>query len=204
MKKTYRILEKPNSLFYLKGDLEIPEMVMHMGLSQFEEKSVEIITQNGGDILEIGFGMGISANSIISKNISSYTCVEINDYIFQNAQSWSNGKSNVSVIQDSWENFLTTTTNKYDAVYCDFLNWEEYEEFYEKSKNVLKTNGIISTYGLGVYFDNSTMNVVEDIPVPNIYDSDFTYEISDRLINRNFYKVYWQYFDGTGYVKTLS
>ena len=204
MKKTYRILEKPNSLFYLKGDLEIPEMVMHTGLSQFEEKSVEIITQNGGDILEIGFGMGISANSIISKNISSYTCVEINDYIFQNAQSWSNGKNNVSIIQDSWENFLTTTTNKYDAVYCDFLNWEEYEEFYEKSKNVLKTNGIISTYGLGVYFDNSTMNVVEDIPVPNIYDSDFTYEISDRLINRNFYKVYWQYFDGTGYVKTLS
>jgi spermidine synthase len=204
LKKTYRILEKPNSLFYLKGDLEIPEMVMHMGLSQFEEKSVEIITQNGGDILEIGFGMGISANSIISKNISSYTCVEINDYIFQNAQSWSNGKNNVSIIQDSWENFLTTTTNKYDAVYCDFLNWEEYEEFYEKSKNVLKTNGIISTYGLGVYFDNSTMNVVEDIPVPNIYDSDFTYEISDRLINRNFYKVYWQYFDGTGYVKTLS
>jgi spermidine synthase len=204
LKKTYRILEKPNSLFYLKGDLEIPEMVMHTGLSQFEEKSVEIITQNGGDILEIGFGMGISANSIISKNISSYTCVEINDYIFQNAQSWSNGKNNVSIIQDSWENFLTTTTNKYDAVYCDFLNWEEYEEFYEKSKNVLKTNGIISTYGLGVYFDNSTMNVVEDIPVPNIYDSDFTYEISDRLINRNFYKVYWQYFDGTGYVKTLS
>jgi spermidine synthase len=97
-----------------------------------------------------------------------------------------------------------TTTNKYDAVYCDFLNKEEYEEFYEKSKNVLKTNGIISTYGLGVYFDNSTMNVMEDIPVPNIYDSDFTYEISDRLINRNFYKVYWQYFDGTGYVKTLS
>jgi spermidine synthase len=204
LKKTYRILEKPNSLFYLKGDLEIPEMVMHVGLSQFEEKSAEIITQNGGDILEIGFGMGISANSIISKNISSYTCVEINDYIFQNAQSWSNGKNNVSIIQDSWENFLMTTTNKYDAVYCDFLNKEEYEEFYEKSKNVLKTNGIISTYGLGVYFDNSTMNVMEDIPVPNIYDSDFTYEISDRLINRNFYKVYWQYFDGTGYVKTLS
>lgn len=204
MKKTYRILEKPNSLFYLKGDLEIPEMVMHMGLSQFEEKSVEIITQNGGDILEIGFGMGISANSIISKNISSYTCVEINDYIFQNAQSWSNGKNNVSIIQDSWENFLITTTNKYDAVYCDFMNWEEYEEFYEKSKNVLKTNGIISTYGAGIYFGDSNMNIVEDIPAPSIHDSDFTYEISDRLINRNFYKVYWQYFDGTSYVKTLS
>ena len=204
MKKTYRILEKPNSLFYLKGDLEIPEMVMHTGLSQFEEKSVEIITQNGGDILEIGFGMGISANSIISKNISSYTCVEINDYIFQNAQSWSNGKNNVSIIQDSWENFLITTTNKYDAVYCDFMNWEEYEEFYEKSKNVLKTNGIISTYGAGIYFGDSNMNIVEDIPAPSIHDSDFTYEISDRLINRNFYKVYWQYFDGTSYVKTLS
>lgn len=204
MKKTYKILEKTNSLFYLKGDLEIPEIVMHVGLSQFEEKSSEIITQNGGDILEIGFGMGISANSIVSKNVSSYTCVEINDYIFQNAQSWSSGKNNVSVIQDSWENFLTTTTNKYDAIYCDCLAWDEYEEFYEKSKSILKTNGIISTYGAGAYFGNSNMNIIETIPTPNTYDSDFTYEISDRLISRNFYKVYWQYFDGTSYVKILS
>lgn len=204
MKKTHRILEKTNSLFYLKGDLEIPEMIMHTGLSEFEKKSAEIITQNGGDILEIGFGMGISSDSIVSKNISSYTCVEINDYIFQKAQNWSNGKTNVSVIQDSWENFLITTTNKYDAIYCDYLNWEEYEEFYEKSKNVLKTNGIISTYGAGIYFGNFNMNIVEDIPVPSIHDSDFTHEILDRLISRNYYKVYWEYFDGTNYVKTLS
>ena len=34
------------------------------------------ITEDGGDILEVGFGMGISANYIQSHNISSHTIIE--------------------------------------------------------------------------------------------------------------------------------
>ena len=38
--------------------------------------SAAYVTQNGGDILEIGFGMGISAGYMHSHSISSHTIVE--------------------------------------------------------------------------------------------------------------------------------
>ena len=38
--------------------------------------SAAYVTQNGGDILEIGFGMGISAGYMHSHSINSHTIVE--------------------------------------------------------------------------------------------------------------------------------
>jgi hypothetical protein len=55
VKKTYQISKESNSIFYIKGEHQFDEIIMHSGLTNFEEKSAEIISQNGGDILEIGF-----------------------------------------------------------------------------------------------------------------------------------------------------
>lgn len=41
------------------------------------KRHVEVVCKNGGDILEIGFDMAISANYIQEQNINSYTIVEI-------------------------------------------------------------------------------------------------------------------------------
>ena len=38
--------------------------------------SADYICENGGDILEIGFGMGISAGYIQANNINSHTIIE--------------------------------------------------------------------------------------------------------------------------------
>ena len=38
--------------------------------------SAAYVCENGGDILEIGFGMGISANYIQSHTINSHTIIE--------------------------------------------------------------------------------------------------------------------------------
>lgn len=203
-RKNCQVLKTPSALYYMRENGEIYEMVMHVGLTNFEEKSVEVVSQNGGDILEIGFGMGISANKFQSKNINSYTCVEINDNLFSEAQGWSYGKNNVNIIQDNWQNYLSTTTQKYDAIYCDYLDWDNHLEFYEKSKNTLKNNGIISTYGAGVYFELSNMNVDDNILSPQTFDDDFTLLVYNRLVSKGYYKVYWQYFDGTNYVKNIT
>jgi spermidine synthase len=188
----------------LKEIEEIPEMIMHRGLTNFAQKSAEIITQNGGNILEIGFGMGISSTFIINENITSYTCVEINDNIFSDAQNWSIGKNNVSIINSDWEDFLLSTGLKFDAIFCDCLEQDEFDSFYEKSKRVLNNGAIISCYGSGVYLENDNMNIYDTIPNPEIFDEDFTQDIFERLNSKNFYKIYWQFFDGTSYVKTLS
>ena len=46
------------------------------------KKHAKIVTENGGDILEIGFGMGICSNFIQQYNIKSHTIIEINDQVF--------------------------------------------------------------------------------------------------------------------------
>ena len=46
--------------------------------------SAAYVTQGGGDILEIGFGMGIASNYIQSHNISSHTIIENHYKIIEN------------------------------------------------------------------------------------------------------------------------
>ena len=61
-------------------------------MSAWEEpimvKHAEIVTKNGGDILEFGFGMGISATHIQSHDINSHTIIEINDDVYERLLEW--------------------------------------------------------------------------------------------------------------------
>ena len=63
--------------------------------------SAAYVTQGGGDILEVGFGMGMSANYIQSHSISSHTIVENHPQIIPKAVEWANGKSNVTLLYSS-------------------------------------------------------------------------------------------------------
>ena len=51
--------------------------------------SAAYVTEGGGDILEIGFGMGISANYIQSHSISSHTIIEPHPQMVEKAVEWS-------------------------------------------------------------------------------------------------------------------
>ena len=80
--------------------------------------SAAYITENGGDILEIGFGMGISANYIQSHSISSHTIIEPHPQIVEKAVEWSSGKSNVTIISQSWAD-VTGSLGTYDGIFYD-------------------------------------------------------------------------------------
>ena len=57
--------------------------VMHKWEHPIMKTKADFICQNGGDIIEFGFGMGISANYIQSHNINSHTICEINPQIIE-------------------------------------------------------------------------------------------------------------------------
>ena len=71
------------------------------------KKHAEIITENGGDILEIGFGMGICSNFIQEHNIKSHTIIEIHDEVFEKLVEWAKDKPNVIPIKGDWLGFYT-------------------------------------------------------------------------------------------------
>ena len=50
-------------------------LVMHVAETDVMKEFAKVVTQNGGDILEIGFGMAISANEIQTYNIQSHTII---------------------------------------------------------------------------------------------------------------------------------
>ena len=64
---------------------ELGDEVMMDWEDSLMSASAAYITQNGGDILEIGFGMGISAGYMHSHSINSHTIVENHPEIISKA-----------------------------------------------------------------------------------------------------------------------
>ena len=91
------------------------------------EKSAEFICHNKGDILEIGFGMGICSDYIQAQGVNSHTIVEIHPQIIERLNAWANGKSNVTVIEGDWNSVSGLGT--YDGIFIDTYgddNWSTY------------------------------------------------------------------------------
>jgi len=94
------------------------------------EKAAEYICHNKGDILEIGFGMGICSDYIQSQEVNSHTIIEIHPQILERLNAWASGKSNVTIIEGDWADLSLADT--YDGVFIDTYgdeNWNSFKTF---------------------------------------------------------------------------
>ena len=94
------------------------------------EKSAEYICESKGDILEIGFGMGICANYIQAQGVNSHTIVEIHPQIIEKLNIWAEGKSNVTIVEGDWNTVSGLST--YDGIFIDTYgddNWNSFKSF---------------------------------------------------------------------------
>lgn len=71
-----------------------------------------------GDVLEIGFGCGYSADCIQSFNPKSHTIVECHPEVLKKAKAWAKGKKNVKIVEDTWQNALKKL-GKFDTIFFD-------------------------------------------------------------------------------------
>ena len=94
------------------------------------EKSAEFICHNKGDILEIGFGMGICSDYIQAQGVNSHTIVEIHPQIIERLNTWASGKSNVTDVEGDWDSVSGLGT--YDGIFIDTYgdeNWSNFKDF---------------------------------------------------------------------------
>ncbi len=82
------------------------------------ERSAKFACENGGDILEIGFGMGIASDFIQSHDLVSHTIIELHPQIAEKARLWANDKPDVEIIEGDWLEVLPTL-NKFDGIFYD-------------------------------------------------------------------------------------
>ena len=107
--------------------------------------SAAYVTENGGDILEIGFGMGISAGYIHSHSINSHTIVENHPQIIPKAVEWTNNKSNVTIVSQSWYD-VKDSLGQFDGVFYDTYG-DDKKTFVSSSLSNWTKNGTKVTFG---------------------------------------------------------
>ena len=91
------------------------------------EKSAEYICESKGDILEIGFGMGICSDYIQSQEVNSHTIVEIHPQVIEKLKIWAEDKSNVTIIEGDW--LSSKISDKYDGIFLDTFGDESWNSF---------------------------------------------------------------------------
>ena len=109
------------------------------------ELHAEIVCRKGGDILEIGFGLGISASYIQTHNINSHTIIEPHPEIAKKAREWSQKMKNVKIIESDWFDVIDKL-EMYDGVFYDAEFDKNMYEFYDLIKPKIKKGGIYSFF----------------------------------------------------------
>ncbi|MEU1964474.1 class I SAM-dependent methyltransferase [Micromonospora sediminicola] len=86
------------------------------------------VAASGGDVLEIGFGMGISATYMQDMGIRSYTVLEANEDVAEAFAHWQSGfpDATTTLILGPWQETLPTL-GLYDGIFFDTYPADEDE-----------------------------------------------------------------------------
>lgn len=106
------------------------------------KKVSEIICQNGGRILNIGFGMGIVDGYISTYSLDEHVIIERHPDVYQHMvdKGW-NTKPNTRIIFDSWQNVLDDI-GTFDGIYLDTWCDERSQSTIKLLEKNLKVGGV--------------------------------------------------------------
>ena len=123
-------------------DTETDIEVMMDWESPIMEKSAEFICYNKGDILEIGFGMGICADYIQAQGVNSHTIIEIHPQIIDKLKIWAEDKPNVTIIEGDWNSVEGFSI--YDGIFLDTFGDDNWNNFKDFALSKAKDNGKVT------------------------------------------------------------
>ena len=169
------------------------------------------VASHGGNALEIGFGMGISASLIQSYGVQSHTIVESNSQVAENARQWRDQYRDreITIVEGRWQD-VVSDLGVYDSILFDTypMNEEEQERFYvndttfaahffEAAANHLRSGGLFTYYSNEIdslgrehqrrlleHFTSISVEVIRPLNPP----SDCHYWWADSIVLTRAYK----------------
>jgi protein-L-isoaspartate O-methyltransferase len=137
------------------------------------EKSAEYICESKGDILEIGFGMGICSDYIQAQDVNSHTIVEIHPQVVEKLKVWAEDKDNVTIVEGDW--YTSDEFGTYDGIFFDTYADNSLNHLKEFSLSKAKEGAKITYWNnyadtrnkFG--FDNISFEEISVIPSSNGY-----------------------------------
>jgi spermidine synthase len=184
---------------------------MHEGETNLSKCMAELVTNNGGDILEIGFGIGASSNEIQKNNdVTTHTIIELNKKVYDEALIWAENKKNVEIILGDWVDILPNINKKFDGILHDTWYDNNMVLFPDMCKNISNINTILVFY----YYPHYTLEEYNDQnkKMFNVKEYQFSineyerlpesYSYYDELYkNRIYTDLRYTVFDGEKFVK---
>lgn len=140
-------------------------IVMDKIAKDITEEFCKVVHTPNACILDVGFGLGYSANKFYELGVKSLTIIEINEQIYRKAQEWAEDKPNVKVLMGDWELVipeLRTAGQKYDGIFMDTYgdDLRKYKYFEKCAELVADENCILSIYEYPTIRKESTLNFV--------------------------------------------
>jgi protein arginine N-methyltransferase 2 len=170
---------------YYTDDLGTEFQVMMTWEDSIMKASADYICEGGGDILEIGFGMGISADYIQANSISSHTIIENHPQMIAKAKAWASGKSNVTIVEGDWYN-IKDSLSTYDGIFYDTWADNNTDSFVNELSNLVKSGTRVTWWNNftdtdDVFFvDGTTYQAISVKPDSNIYFNSNTYYLPKK------------------------
>lgn len=127
----------------------------------YMKKLAEIVTVKGGNILNIGYGLGIVDQFIENfrenNNIREHHIIELNNEILKNAENWLSGhqnKDNIYIHKGDWNYLLGKFNFQFDGILYDAFPLKkedlcrDFIPFLEKviKLRLLKEGGVITFF----------------------------------------------------------
>jgi SAM-dependent methyltransferase len=122
------------------------EVMMEWERPLMERMAAEVC-HNAGDVLEVGFGMGVSAGCIQRYRPRSHTLVECHPQVLPRLRDWASDKPTVHIVEGMWQDTLESL-GQYDGILWDtfggvdsFSNRTLFPRFFEFVKAALRPLG---------------------------------------------------------------
>lgn len=170
------------------------QQVMQAWEHPYMAKLASIASAAGGSVLEIGFGMGISASSIQDAGVSSHTIIECHPDVQKRFKDWSAAYpgNNIRLVEGKWQDRLQGL-GKFDAILFDAypLNEREWSDhyvndvtyaghFFQAAARHLNPGGVFTYYSneidsmsrahqraLFTCFEEVTLSVIDGLEPPD-------------------------------------
>ena len=172
-------------IYYNDSDFGGEVQVMMDWEDPLMSASAAYICSDNADILEIGFGMGISAGYIQSHSIASHTIIENHPQIITKAQEWAQGKSNVTIVTGSWYD-VRSELSTYDGIFYDTFGDNNWQQFSSSLSSLTNTNAKV-TWWNNLDSSNNAYNIpdvtyqqISVSPTANSYFNSNTYYMPKR------------------------
>ena len=170
---------------YYPGGFEIDFEVMMDWEDDIMKASADYVCEGGGDILEIGFGMGISANYIQANSITSHTIVENHPQVIERAKAWAVGKSNVTIVEGDWY-AIKDSLSTYDGIFYDTWGDDDMDRFTDVLPTLTKSGTRVTWWNNftntddGFSVSGTTYESMSVNPPSNVYFNSNTYYLPKK------------------------